>query len=169
MKLNYVEKWWSEYRGVRFEINRNTMDCDGTKFFTFYILLHKEKMSKEMLSRLSIKKKTFRGHGFYPTSNVDIGFHGGCTFYDKEKYGLRIGCDYNHLHDNEMHYTLEDIVSDAKECIDALLLKFPNYKRWCGNCGVVTDIFNGKISEVDEGCYSFKCIECVKKAEVNRG
>ena len=115
------------------------------------------------MSALEYKLLNVRKNKSY-SSVVDkyINFHCGCTYYEKTKQGYKIGCDYNHLHDNEYGHSLENIESDVRKCIDNFLTTF-SYLRWCGNCGNQVKLNEGKSKDIDEGCYAFTCQKCIDK------
>lgn len=49
------------------------------------------------------------------------GFHGGCTYYNKQLDYVKIGCDYNHIWDELFQRSTEmpsEIISDAKDLFD---------------------------------------------------
>ena len=48
-------------------------------------------------------------------------FHGGCTYYNKQRDYVKIGCDYNHIYDELFQRSAEmpsEIISDAKDLFD---------------------------------------------------
>lgn len=172
MKLNYVEKWTGTYRGVTFEINRLAHSDTAPKWFTYYLIIVKDRMMKKDYETLLLKKKKWRKRSFFPSSEMDnyFDFHGGCTYYAKIDGGLKIGCDYNHLHDEEMGHSLNSIVFDVRECIDKLLTKF-TFLRWCGQCGKIAKLSDGKLQDSvnDEGAYNFICSACLDAGAREKG
>jgi len=53
----------------------------------------------------------------------EIQMHGGVTFCEKKDHpkmgrSIRVGCDYSHLGDEGMRYSLQDILWDVKRSID---------------------------------------------------
>lgn len=77
---------------------------------------------------------------YYNSIINDIEFHGGCTWYSKEssvdeKYrSIKIGCDYQHLFDRGIEYSLNYIKGEIEKTIDSFLEITPVLK-WCSGCG----------------------------------
>jgi hypothetical protein len=159
------------FRGVDWEINH--IERTYGQWWTYYILLHRNRMEPEQFELFNAPIKTWELGGkkrkHYEYSKIpDINLHCGCTFYHKDKdpslgyFTLKIGCDYNHIWDEEQSYQLEDIIADVKKSIDSFLSRY-NYKRWCGNCGSVVNILDGEVKKPDESSYAFKCNKCISK------
>jgi len=161
------------YRGVTWEINH--IERTYGQWWTYYILLNRNRMEPEQFELFNAPIETYELGGkkrkHYDYNKIpSIDLHGGCTFYNKDKntsleyFILKIGCDYHHIWDEEQSYQLEDIIADVKKSIDSFLSRY-TYKRWCGNCGAIVNISDGKIKEPDEGAYAFKCKGCLKKTK----
>ena len=169
------------YRGVNWEINNIFKDYKGisspylkTDWWTYYLKLRKDMMTKEDFAKFNLKAKKFtsgRERKYYPVEDIpDVDFHGGCTFCEKEidkvvgKHLITIGCDYNHSWDEGKNYTIESIYYDVKKSIDSFLAQF-GYKRWCGTCGDIVDLEAGVVRDSDESAYSFVCSKCDKSSD----
>lgn len=154
-----TEVWNGTHRGINFEINHfkiapNSIDERGKDCWTHYIYLHIDRIPEQY------KPETFwlkgkqngshimYGHNEHPIIG-EIEMHGGCTWYSKE-YGfdgapkvIKIGCDYQHLWDENQHYNLDYVQHEVEKTIDSFLNFVPDYKYWC--CG------NGKLYDLKEG------------------
>ena len=171
MKLDYIEIWKGDYRGIRFEINQ--VHGHEDKWWTYYLHLIRNRMQSDDFELFNVRARgnSINSKLYYPTEKIDslLDFHGGCTYCEKEK-GLRhnlikVGCDYHHSWDEENEYRLDDIVYDVKKIIDEFLEKY-SYKRWCGTCGSIEDIKKGRLlKEPDEGVYNFECSKHNSKGE----
>lgn len=161
-EINYIEREGWEKRGIK-------------PWWTYYIYIHKDRLSEKQFSLLDMPIKIAESspskRKYYEYSDLpDLGFHCGCTFYEKECYqleysGVKIGCDYNHYWDEGKNYDLQDILEDVKGTINKFLLQF-NYKRWCCNCGKIVDFIEGHVlKQPDESAYNFTCNECFNKKE----
>jgi len=159
------------HKGVNWEINH--IERSYGEWWTYYIFLRKDRMKPEEFKLFNAPLETYDLGGkkrkIYGYSKIpDIDLHCGCTFYEKNKdddlgyFYLKIGCDYNHIWDEEKGYCLEDIIADVKKSIDNFLSRF-SYKRWCGNCGAIVDSSKGFIRSPDEDAYAFKCNACLTK------
>jgi hypothetical protein len=173
-KMDKTIVYRDTYRGVSWEVNH--IERSYGNWFTYYIFLVKNLMLPEQfeLFNCPLKSLGFAGkkRKFYDYNKVPdvFDFHGGCTYYEKdrdipmERFMLKIGCDYNHYQDEARQYQLEDIISDVKKSIDSFLSQY-EYKRWCGNCGAVVDLKDGVVKSPDDGTYAFKCLQCIKVKE----
>lgn len=99
----------------------------------------------------------------------DYGFHGGITWYSKERFidregkeqtSLKIGCDYAHLWDRESGYWegLKEVERDAKALIDKLVEAHP-VKLRCSYCGKL---------DVPEQFYTAKNGATVHKSQIEK-
>lgn len=117
------------YRNVRFSINsmmyyetynyeQEIMQKKPTKFLALYLYLRKEKCSNfDSLQEYELSSVNYK-YGILSK----IPFHGGITFFEKslDNCELKIGCDYNHLSDDPMRFTLSSLERDAIRAIDAV-------------------------------------------------
>lgn len=71
---------------------------------------------KHPLFKKAYKNKTDYDIGL--GNRIYEGFHGGCTYYSKQRNFVRIGCDYNHIWDKcfeQSSEMLDELISDAKD------------------------------------------------------
>ncbi len=57
-------------------------------------------------------------YGYDHGNEIYPNWHGGCTFYDKQKTYVKIGCDYQHVWDEQYWSCTEmpvDIENDARD------------------------------------------------------
>jgi len=119
----------------------------------------------KLLAPCSVDERGWVRADYYSAGiNNYFDFHWGITYYEKlfdnmgQLTGVKIGCDYNHLHDDEMSYRVEDIRNDLKRCVEKFVECFPNYRTWCHG--------NGKyypLSEMEEKNGYFYSKEYVNK------
>jgi hypothetical protein len=130
------------YRGVRFEVK---MDPDQTKEFpqrVYYVYLREgmvpnfeEIWLPDELKRCAPTSPERVSHDYYECARLcGVEMHGGITYYAKHGHSVghrcvEIGCDYNHLHDDEQHWSAQDLFFDAcatiDDCFERGLLKEP--------------------------------------------
>jgi len=121
MQLQHIDVWQGMHKGVPCEIKsrqqpdfmskpRTTLPYYKARTaWTYYIRLSKEDFAE----------------GQNESALAGIPFHNGITFLERNENGIKVGCDYNHTCENDVVYTLHDIVHDVERTIDALLEKFP--------------------------------------------
>ena len=119
-------------------------------------LLFEAKDFKKMVMK---RRKNYWGMAYDYHSFPDFHFHGGVTFYEinkswdkknkKEVRCLKVGCDYNHLWDEEVgyHYSLDSVKIDAELSIARLNEMFPNRKLLCKYSGWVDTKENFYVSK----------------------
>jgi len=167
-RIEAINIWRGTYRGVPFEVNNFSLGGDPK--WTFYLHIYLDQMPEDIRERFwlepdppmeEFKNRVFYPYNYEPLIN-DLAWHHGCTFYEKimgfdgARRVVKIGCDYNHLWDQERTYTLEAVSSDARRCIDSLYELIPNIKKWCRWCG---EFF------VPEKDAQDRCPQCVEKAQ----
>lgn len=123
------------YNGVLIEVSKHYVG--DAEVWCYYLLLCAEQFDSK-----------YRGELMPPVFCTDYGtiiqpppellmsldWHSGITFYEitkstKSPYTLiKAGCDFSHLWDEGMKYNEEDIMKEAKRCVDSLHLKFPTFK-----------------------------------------
>ena len=159
IKLKNTKVWTGTHRGVSFEINNFKRpdyfnEGEETDHWTYYLFLHLDRIPEENKPNsywLKGKKDGKWIHYDYYKHGVinNIEFHGGCTWYSKERgfdgatKVIQIGCDYQHSWDKGYSYNIEMVTSDVENSIDKFLELVPDYKYWC--CG------NGKLYSLSEG------------------
>ena len=149
-----LKKWTGAYRGVAFEINNWPNEYDGKENWTYYLILHLNRIPEENRPKSywlkGSNQRSWINYDYYkhPVIN-NIEFHCGCTWYSKERgfdgdeKVIKIGCDYSHYWDEGHYYSLEIVQFDVKNTIDEFLKLVPDYKYWC--CG------NGKLYSLKDG------------------
>jgi len=145
LKENNIKKWTGIYKGVAFEINNwktppNIYDIEEKDYWTYYLYLYLDRIPKEdnphsyWLSGRKVYNLIYYNFHKHDVMN-DLDWHGGLTWYSKEKgfdgsgKVIKIGCDYSHSWDEGRFYDLEDVKSDCKNTIEMFLQKVPNYGK----------------------------------------
>ena len=156
--------WTGTYRGVSFEIYNfkrppNVVDNYESDNWTYYLIIQLNKIPKESNpDSFWLKGKADdKGRVFYPYYKndviMDIEFHGGCTWYSKERgfdgenKVIKIGCDYQHLWDEGIDYYIEWVQKDVMDTIDSFLLRVPDYKYWCRGNGGLYSLKEGTVKD----------------------
>ena len=154
LKESKLRKWTGIYKGVSFEINNWPNEYDGTEHWTYYLILHLNRIPEEHNPKSYwLKGRKWKSHVFYDYNKhsvIDnIEFHGGCTWYSKERgfdgddKVIKIGCDYSHYWDEGHYYDLQIVSRDVENTIDRFLEFVPNYKYWCCGNGNLYDLKDG--------------------------
>jgi hypothetical protein len=160
--LNYKEVWNGEYRGVRFEVVHWRLG------WNYYIDIPVDQLPDNIKSMFNLRSRIYklsddgREHIAFEYSSApvisDLDWHGGITFYEKQRdgrgkvIGYRLGCDYMHGFDEGRDYDLPLVTLHAQNTINALWKLVPNLKLCCG--------WNGKYYNQDEIYYTDKGV-CV--------
>lgn len=134
--------WNGRYRGISFEIQNWKRDSSLGFFrgnedqWTHYIFVNIDKQLDEptrekfwlepQRTRYSEGGREHITYDYYDSIIASLEFHGGCTWYSKER-GLdgddrcvKIGCDYQHLWDNGCDYDERSVYREVCETIDSL-------------------------------------------------
>lgn len=149
--------WNGRYRDIGYEIqNFKIGDKDA---WTFYLWIPLKQLPDELQQRFwlpAIRDDQFPDRVFYDYHKEslirDIEWHGGCTWYSKESSiddaprMVKIGCDYQHFWDDEYHYNITWVESDAKNAIDSLHKLIPNLKVRCAYNGKFYDAADGSVN-----------------------
>jgi len=173
--LKHKNVWSGTHMGISFEIqNWKTPEYtskDGELYiperehWTYYLYINLDRIpDKNLADSLWLDRVIREGDTFsarvpcyqeYLNEILNrIDFHGGITWYSKESGFdnapriIKVGCDFSHYFDEGRHYTLEDVLSEAKYSVVSLREVIPSYKYWC--CG------NGKLYDLNEGVYDTK-------------
>ena len=150
-KLNKSTTWKKMMGGVSIEIihwgEDEPLMNHGRGIWNHYVYIYEANLPKVMFESIWLpdQPNTMLGsgrkyvshdyYGCHPLNEPD--WHGGITFYAKhgQLEGTRcvqVGCDYNHLHDEEHTWTLEQVLQDAEavaKCLIATLqIQDPNEK-----------------------------------------
>ena len=133
--LSKKHSWSGTHEGIFFEIVN--WGFDNPKFhgetgkWNYYVYLDERRVENLNEFFLPSEVKQFSPGGtkyisydYYksPLSNVD--WHGGVTFweqYEDPYKRIKIGCDYSHYFDEDMHYDIETVLWECKHIIDELL------------------------------------------------
>lgn len=160
IKERRTKIWTGSYKGVAFEINNyktepNSIEPLEKDCWTYYLYIHLGKIPEENdPNSFWLKAKPDnRGRVFYKyydhqiINNIDLS--GGCTWYSKERgfdggsKVIKIGCDYQHIWNDNHFYDLHAIKDDVINSINRFLHHIPDYKYSC--CG------NGKLYSLCDG------------------
>lgn len=118
------------YRGIHWSI-RNWSFNGQAPFdkWNYYINIFLNQIKDQKLAKKFWPKDNVYDWGtvadYYNVPIINnIGFHGGVTFYEKNRGGkktgrfVKIGCDYSHLDDEGRDYDLREVLYDTKNTID---------------------------------------------------
>lgn len=133
-KLSDRKIYTGVYRGIRFEINNfNFGPIDTESRWTHYIYIAlDQQLEKELADKFWLEGTLIDGgnkylrHDYYGSVIDNLEFHGGCTYYSKEAgfegepRVVKIGCDYQHLWDQDKQYDLSYIYAEVIQTIDSL-------------------------------------------------
>ena len=155
---NKTRKWSGIYRGVNFEINNWQNKWDGKENWTYYLILFLDRIPEENNPKSYwLRGRKNYGHILYDYYEHpvigNISFHGGCTWYSKERgfdgdeKVIKIGCDYSHLWDEGRYYNLNIVISDLRNTIDKFLEFVPDYKYWCCGNGKLYNLIDGIVKD----------------------
>lgn len=129
--------WHGRYRDIGYKVSLHSIGKSHTPakegVWCFYIYLLEDKVInfpaiwlEDEIFKYKPEAKGRISHNYYIHEFQNLELHNGITFYKKHEYteGFRyveIGCDYNHLWDQERGYgyELEDILVDVQRCIDS--------------------------------------------------
>ena len=125
--------------GISVEISNHKRDGQEKSTWCYYLIIKKQNLENNF-KKLLVKK--------YYTLDGVFNMHCGITYYEKLRtdkgiVGVKVGCDYAHIHDMDREYSYEQIYRDAEDSVESFLANFPDYKLWC--CG------NGKFYSKEEG------------------
>lgn len=155
IKEHNIKKWFGQHLGVDFEINNWTREFDGKDSWTYYLLIHLDRIPKKYNPKSFWIKGEKQDYGWvwykyheHPIIS-EIKFHHGITWYSKEGGHdgaakiIKIGCDYSHLWDEGHTYTLDVVKNDVIKTIESFLELIPDYKYRCGGNGKLYDLSRG--------------------------
>lgn len=160
MKPTYEEllqgstSWYETHKGVHYELKfhsyrapeADTLFGEGHKGTWCYYIYVPEQMYIHRWDEF----KCGQGYGEHGPAFDKVWFYSGITFasnepvfYQKEgaRYDVsKVGCDYNHLWDEESGYpdTYLSVQADAIRSVNSLLEEFPDYNlrcKWSGEWG----------------------------------
>lgn len=142
-KANKQNVWRGEHLGWHFRIvhwGEGGYTNNGRGTWNYYVYLSEQRIGKEAFEKLwlapEVKKwspesKGYVSYDYFNTPVSDLPWHGGVTYYDKhgEVEGFRsveFGCDYSHLYDDQVHWTLDLVLFDVAETIEAINALYPS-------------------------------------------
>lgn len=157
MKIDTFEKSYFRYRGVDVKIRH---PFEGYTW-CYYLYINLSRLPQPLADELWLEAD--KDGLYYPIPPIirSLEFHGGCTWYSKhyshnDKRVIEVGCDYAHLWDEDLIYSLEQIVLDAKHSVDMLHAN-TEYLVWCqGNGGTYKE---SEGTYVDDVFYSHEWIK----------
>jgi hypothetical protein len=164
IKENNIKIWNGIHKGVDFEI-RNFQDFRGNECWNYYLIVNisriPENYNPNSFWLKGKKVGKFINYDYMSHEIISkIYFHGGCTWYSKERGFdgddkiIKIGCDYQHIWDEGEKYNLEDVLSDVLKSIESFLTFIPNYKYKCCGNGKLYDLKDGVL--IDDVFHSFE-------------
>lgn len=137
-KLREVSKWNGQHRGVNYEVSLH--DVGGYRpdgIWCYYIYINEKNAPEAFENEFWLTRVPPTGpdcwmarYPHYPYSNAafaNVDWHGGVTFYEKvagfdgAPRCVKIGCDYNHLWDQDHSYSAEYVAQEARRTIDQLI------------------------------------------------
>jgi len=139
------KSWNFKYKGIQCEIanwnfNKPWYGQPTGNWNGYITVLEKQIPSrfKELLCRK--EKTTWKSMpwiwDYYKLENL-FNMKGGLTFYsvirdefNGKKIAIKVGNDYMHSWDIDVHYDKEDVESDLKKSINSFIEKFPDYLVW---------------------------------------
>ena len=134
--------FWTNDNMVKPE-NRHIYPQKG--IWNAYVIIYIENLPNDFTKLLAPCTQDERGRVIAHYYSAGIGryfnFHYGITYYKKlfnnlgMLTGVKIGCDYNHLHDDEFMYRYEDIERDLIENVNTFIENFLDYHIWCAGNG----------------------------------
>ena len=142
--MKHKDVWNFEYKGISCEIVHwgvGTSLNYGKGIWNAYIFIKKEQLPKDFekllvrsrVNKMFIKRKFWNYDGL----EYYFDFHGGITYYSKERdeftgkvMGIKVGCDYAHYMDEQDHHDEIVIQNDLEKSVDLFIKNFPDYLVW---------------------------------------
>lgn len=143
-ELQYKEEWKGIYRGINYEIVHWRLG------WNYYLLIPEGQLPESLQSVFNLEpQKTVMASGNeyihfnYNQAPImpDLDWHVGITFYEKvwndegKIIAYRIGCDFLHLWDEGVEYSVDRVLRETKHSIDKLWELVPNLKVRCSCSG----------------------------------
>jgi hypothetical protein len=129
--LQITVKQWGVERAHKLKPLNN-----GHGIWNYYIFIPERLIGTDAFEKLWLEDKVVESnsdskgwiyHDYMSQPFADVEWHCGITFYNKHGHTVghrmvELGCDYNHLYDQERGYgyTLEEVVEDAKNTANQL-------------------------------------------------
>jgi len=130
VKLEHKDIWYGNYRGLRIEVVRWRYTPDGDDKWNYYVYFSKKALGDELFEKVGNGlKETKYGFDYYGSPLADLDWHCGITYGDllRDKdgvWGIKCGCDYAHIYDEGVGYSLEWVTEDAIRTVDDFWNKF---------------------------------------------
>lgn len=140
LKPEHQDVWRGTYNDWPYKVvlhGKGKAHCAGGQgTWCYYIYIHESRIGKEAFEHLWLKPQklehfSFVSYDYYKTPVAALDWHGDVTYY--EKYGevegkrcVEFGCDYNHLYDDQTHWTLELVLLELQETLNQLIALYPN-------------------------------------------
>ena len=140
MEMTEKKVWSGKVKGIFCEIVN--WQITTMNVWDYYLIIRKDNLGedfKKLLLRPIKRGKRYHYEDYKLDNFFDM--HGGITYYDVLRnevgkiYGVKIGCDYSHLHDEGKEYSYEIVFEDVKNSVDKFIQNFPNYKIFCQGNG----------------------------------
>lgn len=137
------ELWRGTHRGIPYEVSRHwrkghsyNSEPERKPVYCFYIFVCVEQFPEQDWPKIWLEQ-TFSDFGspIYRYGNgkglSELDWHCGQTFYEKQGINgpfraIKVGCDYDHIWDDERHYKPAWVAQDAIKCIDSLFVLYPS-------------------------------------------
>ena len=150
MRLSERKVWTGIYRGIGYEINNFSIGESFPNCWSHYIRIDLRKQLEADLAAkfwlvpdyktVSPGGREYLSYEYYSSIVEDLDWHGGCTFYEKlggpdaKQKVIKIGCDYQHYHDDGNHYSELYVYSEVVATIESLY-RIANGKIKIRSCG----------------------------------
>jgi hypothetical protein len=124
-QLTHQDVWHGEYKGFMFEIVNWSFGIygDTQDKCNHYILIQVWKQPKLFNELLKFIKED-GDLDYYATPCANWDWHCGITFGEKiSNKVIKVGCDYQHLHDEGNTYDVDYVYSEAIRTIDSITQK----------------------------------------------
>ena len=171
--IKHVDEWGDNYRGIQFRIKHWAVgeSYRPLGIWNYYIWIPLQMIPENRHDEfLATPKKDDKGrisYKYYDKPLIcELDWHCGITYYQKHGTDgapivVELGCDYSHLHDQDVEYRLDSILFDAKNTIDKLWEAVPDMLRYCSTVGGYHKLSDGILKE--NRFISFKGIEWHRK------
>jgi hypothetical protein len=135
--------WTFDYKGIFCEIVHWGIDemvsVSKNGIFNGYIYIFKKQLPRSF-KNLLVEQRSHKypsgvkKHWDYGKLENIFDMHGGITYYELlgdefsgEPTGVKVGCDYAHIWDDERYIDEKQVEHDLKNSVDTFIKHFPNY------------------------------------------
>jgi hypothetical protein len=152
--MKFVRQWSGTHKGIQYEIKhwgKDTVINDGYGIWNYYVYINELQLSPEDFAEFWLEPKSFmdRSSGTktaiyqeYDAKFSGADWHGGVTFYSKvhgfdgEPKGVKIGCDYSHVWDDQARDCYDErwLKADAEKTVERLVEMY-RFKKACSYTG----------------------------------